>query len=242
MALAVQVPPAGPVRDEVQDALGAPLGLHDGLLRAAGDVSGWAEPPIRSKVGHPQVGAIPGHPWPVPGQPGKSTTIGAGPGGGVEVMPAGHHPRLSRPIHGKRHELIDHVLTLMAFSHTHQQLAGRHESQVGVPQARRRRRLRTDRHRIARSVDAVQALVALAAGKQRPARWEVGPAAILMDPRTDVELGRHSVGGPRIVGPADHHGPAVLGRTGLQPVDGLAAGVDRVVGGCLTGDLLTVDR
>jgi hypothetical protein len=63
-----------------------------------------------------------------------------------------------------------------------------------------------------------------------------------VDPRTDVELGRHSVGGSRIVGPADHHGPAVLGGTGLQPVDGLAAGVDRVIGSCLTGDLLTVDR
>jgi hypothetical protein len=130
----------------------------------------------------------------------------------------------------------------MALPHTHQQLAGRHESQVGVPQARRRRRLRRDRCGIALPIDAVQALVALAAGKQRPARWKIGPAAILMDPRTDVELGRHSVSGPRIVGPADHYGPAVLGRTGLQPVDGLAAGMDRVVGGCLTGDLLRVDR
>jgi hypothetical protein len=63
-----------------------------------------------------------------------------------------------------------------------------------------------------------------------------------MDPRTDVELGWYGVGGSRLFGPADHHGPAVLGGMGLQPVDGLAAGVDRVVGGRLTGDLLGVDR
>ena len=63
-----------------------------------------------------------------------------------------------------------------------------------------------------------------------------------MDPRTHIEPVRHGVGGARIVGPADHHSPAVLGGTGLQPVDGLAAGMDRVIGGCLTGDLLTVDR
>jgi hypothetical protein len=157
-------------------------------------------------------------------------------------MPAGHHPRVGRPIGGERHEFVDHVLTLMAFSYTHQQLARRHQSQVGVPQARRRRRLRRDRHRLARPVDAVQALIALAAGEQRPPSWKVGPAAILMHPRAHIELGRYGVGGARIVGPADDHGPAVLGGTGLQPVDGLAAGVDRIVGSCLTGDLLSIDR
>src|SRR4029453_13105675 len=92
VAFAVQVPPAGPVRDKVQHALVTPLWLHDRLGRAASDMSGWAQPPIRSKVGPPQVGAIPRHARAVPGQPGKSTTIGAGTGGGVEVMPAGHHP------------------------------------------------------------------------------------------------------------------------------------------------------
>jgi hypothetical protein len=114
----------------VQHALGVPLGLHDRLVRATDDVAGWAEPPIRSKVGHPQVGDIPRHARPVPGQPGKAATIGAGTGGGIEVMAAGHHPRLGRPIHRQRHELIDHFTTLMAFPHTHQQLARGHQSQV----------------------------------------------------------------------------------------------------------------
>jgi hypothetical protein len=63
-----------------------------------------------------------------------------------------------------------------------------------------------------------------------------------MDPRAHIESGRDGVGGSRIVGPADHHGPASFGGTGLQPIDGLGSGVDRVVGGCLTGDLLTVER
>jgi hypothetical protein len=53
MTLAVQVPPAGPVRDNLQHALGVPLGLHDRLLRAASDVAGWPAPPVRAKVGHP---------------------------------------------------------------------------------------------------------------------------------------------------------------------------------------------
>ena len=78
----------------MQHALGVPLGLHDRLLRAASDMAGWAEPPIRSEVGHPQVGAIPGHARAVPGQPGKAATIGAGPRSGEEIMAAGHHPRL----------------------------------------------------------------------------------------------------------------------------------------------------
>ena len=63
-----------------------------------------------------------------------------------------------------------------------------------------------------------------------------------MNPRAHIEPGRDGVDDSPIVGPADHHGPAVLGETGLQPVDGLAAGMDRIVGSCLTGDLLTVDR
>jgi hypothetical protein len=166
----------------MQDALGVPLGLHDRLVRAAGDVAGWAEPPIWSKVGHPQVGAIPGHPRSVPGQPGKAAAIGAGTGGGVEVMAAGHHPRLGRPIGGKGHELVDQVRTLMAFPYTHQQLARGHQSQVGVAHAHRRRGHTSDRHRIALPIDAVQALVVLITGEQRPARWKIGPAAILVDP------------------------------------------------------------
>src|SRR5215211_5267157 len=46
VTLAVQVPPARPVRDEVQAALRAPLGLHDRLVRATSDVAGWTEPPV----------------------------------------------------------------------------------------------------------------------------------------------------------------------------------------------------
>jgi hypothetical protein len=157
-------------------------------------------------------------------------------------MAAGHHPRVGRRLGGDRHQLVGHAFTLMAFPYTHQERPGGHQAQVGVAQARRRRGRRRDRHRTARPVDAVQALVAPAAGEQRPARWKVGPAAILMDPRAHIEPGRDGVGGARIGGPADHHGPAVLGGTGLQPVDGLAAGMDRIVGGGLTGDLLTVDR
>jgi hypothetical protein len=97
-------------------------------------------------------------------------------------MAAGHHHRLSRPIGGKGHELIDHVRTLMVFPHAHQQLARGHQAQVGVPEARRRQGRRRDRHRIALAIDAVQALITLITGEQRPANWKVGPAAILMDP------------------------------------------------------------
>jgi hypothetical protein len=105
----------------MQHALRVPLGLRDGFLRAASDVSARTEPPVRAKVGHPQVGAIPRHAWPVPGEPGKAATVGAGARGGVEVMAAGHDPRVGRPISGERHQLVDHVFTLMAFPYTHQQ-------------------------------------------------------------------------------------------------------------------------
>jgi hypothetical protein len=133
IAVAVQVPPPRPVRDEAEDALcSIPLGLHDGLRRAADDVPGWAQPPVRTEIGDPQVGAIPRHARPVPGYPGKAATIGTGTGGGVEVMPTSKHPRLGRPIGGKRHELVDHFATLMAFPHTNQQLSSPRNSQIAI--------------------------------------------------------------------------------------------------------------
>ena len=108
----------------MQHALGVPLRLHDRLGRATSDVPGWTEPTIRSEVGDPQVGAIPGHARAVPGQPGKAATIRARTGGGVEIMAAGHHPWLGRPVHRKRHQLVDHVFTLMALPHTHKYYGG----------------------------------------------------------------------------------------------------------------------
>jgi hypothetical protein len=80
-------------------------------------------------------------------------------------MPAGKHPRVGRSIVGESHELVDHLLTLMAFPYTYQQRSGRHGSQVGIAQACRRRRLRRDRHRLALPIDAVQPLVALITGE-----------------------------------------------------------------------------
>jgi hypothetical protein len=157
-------------------------------------------------------------------------------------MPAGKHPRVGRPIGGERHKLVDYLATLMTFPHTNQQLSSPHDSQVGIAQTGGSRRHGSDRDWIEVLIHPVQTLVPLAAGEQYRARRKVGSPAILMDPRAHIEPGQDGVSGSRIFGPADHHGLAVLGGTGLQPVDGLAAGMDRIVGGCLTGDLLTVDR
>jgi hypothetical protein len=62
-----------------------------------------------------------------------------------------------------------------------------------------------------------------------------------MDPRAHIEPGRYGVASSPTIRPADHHSPAVFGGTRLQPVDGLAAHMDRVIGGRLTGNLLCVD-
>jgi hypothetical protein len=143
----------------MQAALCTPLGLHDRLMGTASDVSARTEPPVRAEVGHPQVGAIPGHAGPVPGQPGKAATVGAGAGGGVEVMPAGKHPWVGRPIGGERHQLVDYLATLMTFPHTNQQLSSPHDSQVGIAQTGGSRRHGSDRDWPEVLIHPVQTLV-----------------------------------------------------------------------------------
>src|SRR5262249_24027330 len=73
--LAIKIPPAAAVRDEVQLASGRPLRLEDGLVAAARNFMRipWCTGPVQ--VCQPQLGAIPGYVGVVPRQPAQPPAV-----------------------------------------------------------------------------------------------------------------------------------------------------------------------
>jgi hypothetical protein len=81
LALPVEVPPTGPVRDEVQVAGRAPRGLEDRLLaRPAGDLPHVLKGGVISEFRHIHLGSVPGHPGEIPLEPAEHRAIGGDPG------------------------------------------------------------------------------------------------------------------------------------------------------------------
>ena len=138
LAVAVEVPPAGAVGAVVQDAVRAPLGLHDRLARAARDEPSRRE--RRRELRDPQLRALPRHPRVVPGQPRDPLAVRRDPRRGVEVVARGEHARLGRAVDGHRDEVVDVLGLAVALAHADQPVAG--DPQVGVAQSRTGRRAR----------------------------------------------------------------------------------------------------
>ena len=76
----VEVPPAGPVRDEVEHAVGRPLGLGDRLVGPAGDQVRLAERAVRRRPARPAAGW---RPRACPGGPTRARRGGRRPGRGA---------------------------------------------------------------------------------------------------------------------------------------------------------------
>ena len=95
LAPAVEVPPARPVRDEVERAFWGPLWLEDGFILAAGDLLDVLGEPVSAEITDQELGTVPGHVRMVPRQPPETPAIGAQARRGVEVGARDEHVLLS---------------------------------------------------------------------------------------------------------------------------------------------------
>ena len=86
---AVEVPPAAAIGDEDERAIGRPAGLRDRLADPTGHVDSLAEQAIGGDGRDPQVRALPGHAWQVPGQEGQPVAFRAEARVGGEVVAPG---------------------------------------------------------------------------------------------------------------------------------------------------------
>ncbi len=98
----IEVPPACPIRREIEGSVGRPFRLEDGLgLRACHELSiEWVT--VCVDLPDPELCAVPGHVRVIPSKPGQAAAIRAQPGRGVEVV--SRHQDLKSPsgaeVHG----------------------------------------------------------------------------------------------------------------------------------------------
>ncbi len=217
--LAMEVPPAAPVRDEVKRPVRRPGGLDDRLIRAAGHLRAAVEPPVRAHGRGPELRAVPRHVREVPLHPSERAAVRREPRRRVEVAAAREPPDLSP---AERH-LRDRVRRLPAARVV---LHDGDEPIVRLvkDEVREAKPLFSGhRFRLASGPHAIEALV----GEVREVHRAVGErqvrgAAVLMDARAGIERRRVDVGRPAVGRPAHDDVAAALLRAHLEPVDVLA--------------------
>ena len=216
------------IAGEVEDPVGAPHRLSDRLAFRAGDASLVGEGAVLGKVCDVELRALEGQQRVVPGGPGEPPPIGADPRGRVEISAGGDHDRLRRAVRRKRDELVDGLaVDVVPLADADDQPAVRRHPAVRIPMGVRRGRLRRDRPRLCtRAVEPVDAAVVEACAPDRVAEPPVGAAAVLVDPRPDVEARRDDVDGITAGGTEDERRPALLVRPALRPVDPVLGCVD----------------
>ena len=97
-AMAIQVPPAGAVRHEVEDPVGRPRRLEHRLVGATRHPDGLARHAGGVELGDEELGAVPGHVRVPPLQPGEPAPVGAEAGVGIEVGALRQHDARRRPL------------------------------------------------------------------------------------------------------------------------------------------------
>ncbi len=245
--VAIEVPPAAAVADEVQVAVGRPGRLDDRLAVAPGHDGRGAGAAPRVQPIEVEFGAVPRHAGVIPAHVGETVAAGADPRRGEEVVAVGHDPRRPRPVGRQGDDVVDHAVPLVALAHAHEEPTVGAQVAVRVAPGARSRGSGRDGPRRAPArrgcarrpscraaagpeVLPVQPLVgevaedhALAAGLVE--EGAVHAAAVLVHQRAGVDAGRRDVcDGPVRVAPDDHV-PAVLQGAHLDPVDGLADGL-----------------
>ena len=225
---AVEIPPAAPVRDEVQHTVGAERWLVDRLVAAASQLANIPEStrlapgraPLRNELADPELGPVPGHLRMVPRGPDQVTTIGAQPWIRDEVMSAHQHDGLARPVCRETDDLVsclDPFGVGLADAVESTPVGG--ELEVGVPKSARAVRLRADGCGPASDPLPVHALVFEVRKEDGAAGRSVGAASVLVNQRPGVVAGRRHVG-DGTVGRAPHdHAATALHRARLDPVE-----------------------
>ncbi len=223
----VQVPPAGLVRDVVQDAVGAPGGLHDRDPGAAGDGPGGAERAVGEHLGDAEAGRVPGHARQVPLEPGEARAVGRRARRGDEVRARHDHPAGAiGAVEGDRDELVDDevravgLVRVVGLAHRVEAVARGVEAHVREPAAVRRRQ--GDRLGEAAGVEPPQPAVLGGRGDDPATVDGIRAAAVLVDPVADGERGGRQLVRRAVGRVAQQRPPAALGRPRLEPVDVVA--------------------
>ena len=117
--------------------------------------------------------------------------------------------------------------------------AGEVRPEVGVAPRTGRR----DRHRrLGARIEPVEPAIGELGEDDDPADDDVRTAAVLVDPRSDIERRRRQVGGRAVRGGADEDAPAVLGGPALDPEDVVAVDPRLVQQDDVADDVLDPDR
>ena len=178
---AVEVPPAAPVADEVERAVGRPFGLDDRFVRAAGGQHRLAERAVRLERGDPQAAW---RPTACPGDPTRARRAASRPATGAGA--ATKSEPLTRTCGSPPSSGM--VTIVLAGSASHavvladgvEAAAGEVRSEVGVAPRTGRR----DRHRrLGTRIEPVQPAVGELGEDDDPADHDVRTAAVLVDPR-----------------------------------------------------------
>ena len=221
LVLPVEVPPAGPIRGEVQVAGRAPRGLEDRLLAGpAGDRAHVPEGPVRREIADEELVAVPRHPRKIPFLPTEPGAVGGHPRGGVEVAARTDHDRRRRSVGRDRDELVHdpgRIVGLgMTLPNADQPATVRRDPSVRVPIAASG--VGGDRHGIAARLLAVQALVREVREGDDSVVEQVRATAVFVDRGAHVEPGRRHVLRFGERGGTDQDRSPSLGRTAFEPV------------------------
>ena len=225
VALPIEVPPAGPVRDEVQVAGRAPRGLEDRLLaRPAGDLPHVLEGGVIREVRRrrPRI--------PSQGIHGRSHSSQQSiePSGeilrrGVEVAARADRSAGSADPSGgiATNSFVTPEGSSGSGWRSRTQISHR-PSGVMRPSAYRSRPPDSggDRHRIGAELLSVEPLIGEVGEERRASVDQVGATAVLVDGRPDVEPRRGDLDRLGERGRAHEHRSSALGRPAFQPVHG----------------------
>ena len=215
--LAIQVPPAGAVRDEVQDTIRTPLRLEDRLrCRLPGDEAFAGHRPGRVEFRDPQLGAVPREVRQIPGEPRELGAVGRDARRREEVAAVHDDRRITGTVRRDGHDLVDDAVVLMAFADADHPHPVRGHAAVRVPDAPVR--LRRDGRRRLPGIVTVEPLIGEVRREDDAAMHDVRASAVLVHLGPGVGAWRRHVDrrSPGI-GP-DDHGPSALRRTALDPV------------------------
>ncbi len=220
VVLAIQVPPAGSIRNEVQLALWTPLGLEDRLALATGQPSCIRDRAVRGQVADPQLRAVPGHARVVPDQPGQLAAIGADARRRIEVVAFGDDARFARAVGWHGNQLVGRFGTfgLVPFADAQQQLAVGRQAGVGVACSRGDARLGRDRPRFLARVLAVHTLVGEVREEHRLAIDHVRATAVLVRAGSHGQRPGCQLLARAVRGLANQHDAAAFQGLAFEPV------------------------
>lgn len=245
LAVGVEVPPARPVGDPVQDACWRPAGLGYGLVGSAGDAPRVGHGPVRGEGADPQLGVVPRHVGVVPAHPRQALSVGGHRRRGGEVVALGQHDRapgaferdrlpglagrgrLPGAVQGHGDEVVDDLARgQVPLPHAHDPPPVGRDHRVGVAPRLAGRRLGSERLGRFSGTEAPQPLIVPVGGDQRVSVEGVAAAAILVDSSAGGEARRQQVGEDAVGAGGGHDLAGGVVGAQLVPHDPVAGGLD----------------